>query len=96
MDDFILAKIREKIAESDMYSADLSRLADLLSQSHDRDSVMVGIVAGRLYNSFCYQTRRLLQRDPTEQEFEEFLDVVMQANIPHHHHNNNNNKTDTD
>lgn len=79
MDDAVLAKVREKMAESDMHRAELFRLADLFSGCHDRDSVMVGIAAGRLYNAFCYQTRRILKRDPTAREFEEFLEVVVHA-----------------
>jgi len=35
-----------------------------------------GIIIGMLYNSFYYQCRRLLQRDPTEQEFSEFLEIL--------------------
>lgn len=35
-----------------------------------------GAAAGRLYNSFHYQCRRLLKRDPTDEEFDEFVDMV--------------------
>ena len=38
--------------------------------------VAAGIVAGRLYNAFYYQTRRQLRRNPTPEEFEEFADLV--------------------
>jgi hypothetical protein len=31
---------------------------------------------GRIYNSFHYQTRRILRRDATEQEFSEFLKLL--------------------
>jgi hypothetical protein len=31
---------------------------------------------GRLYNSFYYQSRRILKRDPTEQEFSDFIELV--------------------
>jgi hypothetical protein len=35
-----------------------------------------GIVIGRLYNSFYYQSRRILKRNPTEQEFSEFIQLL--------------------
>jgi len=33
---------------------------------------------GRLYNSFYYQSRRILKRDPTEKEFSDFIELVKQ------------------
>jgi len=41
-------------------------------------SFTYGIVIGRLYNSFCYQCRRILNRNPTKEEFSEFLDFLKQ------------------
>jgi len=41
-----------------------------------KDAFSSGIIIGRLYNSFYYQCRRLLQRNPTEQEFSEFLEIL--------------------
>ncbi len=38
--------------------------------------IMAGIMAGRLYNAFYYQTRRVLHRNPAPDEFEEFLGFV--------------------
>ena len=35
-----------------------------------------GIIIGRLYNSFYYQSRRILKRNPTEQEFFEFIQLL--------------------
>ena len=35
-----------------------------------------GIIIGRLYNSFHYQSRRILKRNPTEQEFSEFIQLL--------------------
>ena len=35
-----------------------------------------GIIIGRLYNSFYYQSRRILKRNPTEQEFSEFIQLL--------------------
>ena len=39
----------------------------------DEENVTFGIALGRLYNAFHYQTRRILKRNATEQEFEEFV-----------------------
>jgi hypothetical protein len=36
----------------------------------------LGIVVGRIYNGFYYQSKRILNREPTKQEFEEFLEFV--------------------
>ena len=34
------------------------------------------IIVGRLYNSFYNQSRRILKRDPTQQEFSEFIKLL--------------------
>ena len=39
----------------------------------DSTSFSSGIVIGRLFNSFYYQHRRILKRNPTDNEFNEFL-----------------------
>jgi hypothetical protein len=31
---------------------------------------------GRIYNSFFYQSKRILNREPTKEEFEEFLELL--------------------
>jgi hypothetical protein len=36
----------------------------------------LGIIVGRIYNAFYYQSKRILTRDPTKQEFKEFLEFV--------------------
>jgi len=46
--------------------------------SDNTTSFGFGLVIGRLYNSFYYQSRRILKRDPTEEEFLEFLDMLKQ------------------
>jgi hypothetical protein len=35
-----------------------------------------GIAVGRIYNSFHYQTRRALNRNATNEEFAEFLEIL--------------------
>ena len=42
----------------------------------DSQSLRLGILIGRLYNSFYYQHRRILDRNPTTDEFLEFLDFI--------------------
>jgi hypothetical protein len=49
---------------------------DLLSS--DKNSFRYGIIFGRLYNSFYYQYRRIVKRDPTEEEFSEFIQILKQ------------------
>ena len=36
----------------------------------------MGIVIGRLFNSFYYQHRRILKRSPNETEFNEFIEFL--------------------
>ena len=42
----------------------------------DPVSFSSGISIGRLSNSFYYQHRRILKRDPTDNEFTEFLEFL--------------------
>lgn len=42
----------------------------------DGNDFAFGVVIGRIYNSFHYQTRRILGRDATDTEFSEFLAVL--------------------
>ena len=44
--------------------------------SADQNSFAYGIIIGRLYNSFHYQCRRILKRNPTDEEFSEFLEIL--------------------
>ena len=47
-----------------------------ISYSLDSQSLWLGILIGRLYNSFYYQHRRVLDRNPTNDEFLEFVDLI--------------------
>ena len=42
----------------------------------DSLSFSSGIMIGRLSNSFYYQHRRILKRNPTDMEFNEFLEFL--------------------
>jgi hypothetical protein len=77
MDEQIEGKLNQKIREvaekSDEIFKIIKSLDDLKSHS---DSFGYGIIVGRLYNSFYYQCRRILKRNPTNEEFDEFLDIL--------------------
>lgn len=60
--------------------SDIQEVKNLVSSldklSKDNKSFAYGIIIGRLYNSFYYQCRRVLKRDPTHAEFKEFLEIL--------------------
>ena len=76
MDDLLLQKIEQKIQDSISNQDDIKELIKLLSTIDSSKSFALGIVVGRLYNTFFYQTKRILKRDPTKKEFEDFLEFV--------------------
>ena len=76
MDEILLKKIEQKIQDSISNKDDIKELIKLLSTIDDSKSFALGIVVGRLYNTFFYQSKRILKRDPTKQEFEDFLKYV--------------------
>ena len=76
MDEILLKKIEQKIQDSLTTKDDIKELIKLLSTIDDSKSFALGIVVGRLYNTFFYQSKRILKRDPTKQEFEDFLKYV--------------------
>jgi hypothetical protein len=76
MDDLLLQKIEQKIQDSISNQDDIKELIKLLSTIDNSKSFALGIVVGRLYNTFFYQTKRILKRDPTKKEFEDFLKFV--------------------
>jgi len=76
MDEILLKKIEQKIQDSISNKDDIKELIKLLSTIDDSKSFTLGIVVGRLYNTFFYQSKRILKRDPTKQEFEDFLKFI--------------------
>ena len=76
MDEILLKKIEQKIQDSLTSKDDIKELIKLLSTIDDSKSFALGIVVGRLYNTFFYQSKRILKRDPTKQEFEDFLNYI--------------------
>ena len=76
MDEILMEKIKQKIHETISNKEEIRQLIQLLSNIDDSKSFALGIVVGRLYNAFYYQTKRILNREPTESEFAEFLEFV--------------------
>ena len=77
MDEKLRKIIEKKIQDTLEKTDEIKMIIDSLNEiSSKPDSFSVGVVIGRLYNSFYYQSRRLLQREPTSQEFSEFLDIL--------------------
>ena len=76
MDEVLLKKIEQKIQDSISNKDDIKELIKLLSTIDNSKSFALGIVVGRLYNTFFYQSKRILKRDPTKQEFEDFLKFI--------------------
>jgi hypothetical protein len=74
MDKRLEQKINEKIQESLDNIGEIHSITKSLQVSDV--SFKYGLVIGRLYNSFYYQTRRILKRDPTKEEFTEFLEIL--------------------
>ena len=76
MDETLLRKIEQKIQDSISNKDEIKQLIQLLSSIDDSKSFALGIVVGRIYNTFYYQSKRILNREPTKQEFQEFLEFV--------------------
>jgi len=56
---------------------EINKIVESLDELSVKDNAFAfGIIIGRLYNSFFYQCRRILKRDPTEPEFLEFLEIL--------------------
>ncbi len=76
MDEIILKKIEQKILDSVSGKDEIHQLIEKLSDIDDSSSFALGVVVGRIYNTFFYQSKRILNRNPTESEFNEFLELV--------------------
>ena len=73
LEEIIDKKILEILSNKDEISEISNSLKEL---SKDNDSFIYGLIVGRLYNSFYYQCRRILKRNPTEKEFSEFIKIL--------------------
>ena len=75
MDKRLEQKITEKIQQTITNVSEVNTIVKSLGHNETKD-FKYGIIIGRLYNSFYYQSRRILKRDPTENEFLEFLEIL--------------------
>ncbi len=76
MDEILLKKMEQKIQDTISNKDEIKQLIKFLSNIDDSKSFALGIIVGRLYNSFYYQSKRILNREPTEEEFKEFLEFI--------------------
>ncbi|MGQ0376777.1 MAG: hypothetical protein ACT4OW_04645 [Nitrososphaerota archaeon] len=77
MDKRLKEKMEQKISETFENTDKIKHIVKSLDiLSDNTNSFGFGVVIGRLYNSFYYQSRRILKRDPTKEEFLEFLDIL--------------------
>ncbi|HSF28497.1 MAG TPA: hypothetical protein VLA53_05715 [Nitrosopumilaceae archaeon] len=82
MDKKLEEKINQKINEVAENTNEINKIINSLEKLRTHsDSFGYGIVVGRLYNSFYYQCRRILKRNPTNEEFLEFLDTLNKNQI---------------
>ena len=76
MDKILKNKIEEKIQETISNKNEIKQLLQSLSSIGESKSFVLGIIVGRIYNSFYYQSKRILNREPTDEEFQEFVKFV--------------------
>ncbi len=76
MDKILKNKIEEKIQETISNKNEIKQIILSLSSIDNSKSFVLGIIVGRVYNSFYYQSKRILNREPTEKEFQEFVEFV--------------------
>jgi len=76
MDEKIQKVLEEKIRESTSKINEITSLVNSLGKAKNPDVFGRGIIIGRLYNSFYYQSRRMLKRNPTEQELSELIQLL--------------------
>ncbi len=79
MDEKILKILHDKLDEIFVKNDEIRKITSSIdANTHllDSQSLWLGILIGRLYNSFYYQHRRVLDRNPTTDEFLEFVDFI--------------------
>ena len=76
MNKILQERLEQKIQEILSKKSDTAQLIQSFSKLENSKSFAFGIVVGRLYNSFFYQSKRILNREPTKKEFEEFLEFL--------------------
>ena len=76
MDEILLRKMEQKIQDVISNKDEIKQLIQLLSNLDNSKSFALGVVVGRIYNTFYYQSKRVLNREPTKEEFAEFLEFI--------------------
>jgi len=76
MNEKLSKKIEEKIQETISNKNEIKQIFQTLSGIENSKDFAFGILMGRLYNSFYYQSKRILNREPTKEEFDEFLELI--------------------
>ena len=76
MNELLLKKLEQKIQDTISNKDDLGELIKLLSNIDDSKPFALGVVVGRIYNAFFYQSKRILDREPSKNEFDEFLEFI--------------------
>ena len=75
MDEEIIKILEKKINEINRADKQINEIIDEFPNL-DSLSFSSGIMVGRLSNSFYYQYRRILKRNPTDSEFKEFVQFL--------------------
>ncbi len=77
MNDKLQEVVETKIDATFAKIDEINKIVESLDElSVQNNAFAFGIIIGRLYNSFFYQCRRILKRNPTEPEFLEFLEIL--------------------
>jgi len=76
VDKILLRKMEQKIQDVISNKDEIKQLIQLLSNLDNSKSFALGVVVGRIYNTFYYQSKRVLNREPTKEEFAEFLEFI--------------------
>jgi hypothetical protein len=78
VDALVEKAVLSKIDETISCAAEIRKIQESLKVIPEAKEVTFafGIAVGRIYNSFHYQTRRILGRNATDAEFSEFVQVL--------------------
>ena len=77
MDDRLESIINDKIDDAIHKLDEIVKITEILKDIvDDEEQISFGIALGRIYNAFHYQTRRVLKRNATDEEFTEFVEIL--------------------
>ncbi len=76
MDKILEEKINQKIMDVLSNISEINTTAQKIYDNNVSIDFKYGIIVGRLYNSFFYQSKRILKRQPTSEEFSDFLEIL--------------------